>query len=194
MTLLVSGFGSVAVAAYGVGLRIITFVMIPAMGLSMATTTIVAQNIGAGKMDRAVRTNTIACLIAFFVPTLAGVLLYLFAVPLSTIFVPKGEEAIAESAQFIHIISLAIGCIGLQQVISGTLRGAGNTLAAMVLSIIAAWVIQFRWPISCRVTRRWTQRPVVGVSDFDDCLGGCQPALVCRWRLEADEARGGVGA
>jgi putative MATE family efflux protein len=143
MTLLVSGFGSVAVAAYGVGLRIITFVMIPAMGLSMATTTIVAQNIGAGKMDRAVRTNTIACLIAFFVPTLAGVLLYLFAVPLSTIFVPKGEEAIAESAQFIHIISLAIGCIGLQQVISGTLRGAGNTLAAMVLSIIAAWVIQF---------------------------------------------------
>jgi putative MATE family efflux protein len=143
MTLLVSGFGSVAVAAYGVGIRIITFVMIPAMGLSMATTTIVAQNIGAGKMDRAVRTNTIACLIAFFVPTLAGVLLYIFAVPLSAIFVPKREDAILESAQFIRIISLAIGCIGLQQVISGTLRGAGNTLAAMVLSIIAAWVIQF---------------------------------------------------
>ena len=56
---------------------------------------------------------------------------------------PKSEAAIAESAQFIRIMSLAIGCIGFQHVINGTLRGAGNTLAAMVLSIIAAWVIQF---------------------------------------------------
>src|SRR3954462_1016154 len=50
MTLLGSSFGNIAVAAYGVGVRIITFVIIPAMGLAMATTTIVGQNIGAGKL------------------------------------------------------------------------------------------------------------------------------------------------
>jgi putative MATE family efflux protein len=143
MTLLVSSFGNIAVAAYGVGVRIITFVIIPAMGLAMATTTIVGQNIGAGKPERAERTNAIACLMSFSIPTAAGVLLYIFAVPLATVFVPRSEAAIAESSQFIRIMSLAIGCIGFQHVINGTLRGAGNTLAAMVLSIIAAWVIQF---------------------------------------------------
>src|SRR5438067_879860 len=44
MTLLVSTFGTIAVDAYGLGLRILTFVVIPAMGLAMATTTLVAQN------------------------------------------------------------------------------------------------------------------------------------------------------
>jgi putative MATE family efflux protein len=143
MTLLVSSFGKIALAAYGIGLRIITFVIIPAMGLAMATTTIVGQNIGAGKLERAERTNLNACLLAFCMPTAAGVLLYVFAVPLAAIFVPDSQPAIDESAQFIRIMSLAIGCIGFQHVINGTLRGAGNTLAAMVLSIISAWVIQF---------------------------------------------------
>jgi putative MATE family efflux protein len=143
MTLLVASFGTVAIAAYGIGVRILTFVIIPAMGLAMATTTIVGQNIGAGKLERAERTNAIASLLAFGLPTVAGCLLYLFAVPLSTLFVPDSPAAITESARFIHIMSLTIGCIGFQNVINGTLRGAGNTLAAMVLSIIAAWVIQF---------------------------------------------------
>jgi putative MATE family efflux protein len=53
MTLLVSKFGTIDVAAYGVGIRVLTFVVIPAMGLAMATTTLVAQNLGAGKLARA---------------------------------------------------------------------------------------------------------------------------------------------
>ncbi|HEX5471691.1 MAG TPA: MATE family efflux transporter [Lacipirellulaceae bacterium] len=143
MTFLVATFGTVAIAAYGVGIRILTFVIIPAMGLAMATSTIVGQNIGAGKMERAERTNTVACILAFGLPTLAGCLLYILAVPLSRLFVPDEPATIAESARFIHIMSLTIGCIGFQNVINGTLRGAGNTLAAMVLSIVAVWVIQF---------------------------------------------------
>ena len=143
MTCLVSSFGTVPLAAYNIGLKIITFVIIPGMGLAMATTTLVGQNIGAGKLERAERTNYVASLLSFFAPTAAGILLFMFAVPLSTLFVPKSEAAIAESARFIRIMALAIGCISFQHVISGTLRGAGNTLAAMVLSIIAAWVLQF---------------------------------------------------
>ena len=40
-------------------------------------------------------------------------------------------------------MSFTFGGIGLQHVITGTLRGAGNTMAAMVLTLISAWVIQF---------------------------------------------------
>jgi putative MATE family efflux protein len=143
MTLLVSSFGTIAVDAYGLGLRILTFVVIPAMGLAMATTTLVAQNLGAGKLDRAEETTFLAGTLSFFGPTAGGVLLYILARPLATLFVPNSEAAIAESAHFIRIISLPLGCIGLQHTINGTLRGAGNTMAAMVLTIVSAWIIQF---------------------------------------------------
>ena len=50
MTFLVTGFGALTLAAYGIGSRVLIFVIIPAMGLSMATSTLVGQNIGAGKI------------------------------------------------------------------------------------------------------------------------------------------------
>ena len=143
MTLLVSSFGTVAVAAFGVGLRILTFVVIPAMGLAMATTTLVAQNLGAGKLERAEHTTLVAGVLSFCIPTVGGAFLFLFSVPLATFFVPNSPAAIAESASFIRIIALALGCIGLQHTITATLHGAGNTLAAMVLTIVSAWIIQF---------------------------------------------------
>ena len=143
MTLLVARFGTIPVAAYGIGIRILTFVVIPAMGLAMATTTLVAQNLGAGKLDRAEQTTLYSSLIAFVAPTIGGLFLFLFAVPLAAFFVPNSQPAIEESAHFIRIIAFALGFIGLQHVITATLRGAGNTMAAMVLTIVSAWVIQF---------------------------------------------------
>ena len=47
MVMLVSGFGTVALAGYGIGSRILSFIIIPAFGIGMATSTLVGQNIGA---------------------------------------------------------------------------------------------------------------------------------------------------
>jgi putative MATE family efflux protein len=143
MTILVARFGTIPVAAYGIGIQILTLVVIPAMGIAMATTTLVAQNLGAGKLDRAEQTTLVASLYSFLIPTVGGAFLYIFSVPLAAFFVPKSPAAIAESAHFIRIIAFALGCIGLQHTLTGALRGAGNTMAAMVLTIVAAWVIQF---------------------------------------------------
>jgi MATE family, multidrug efflux pump len=143
MTVLVSSFGTIALAAYGIGIRILTFVIIPAMGMAMATTTLVGQNIGAGKIERAERTTYVAGLIAFFLPLGVGAVMFLFAEPLAALFVPNSPAAIAECTYFIHIMSFTFGGIGLQHVITGALRGAGNTMSAMVLTLISAWVIQF---------------------------------------------------
>jgi putative MATE family efflux protein len=54
MMLLVASFGTTAIASYGIGARIFSFVIIPAMGLSMAVSTVVGQNVGAGRDERAV--------------------------------------------------------------------------------------------------------------------------------------------
>jgi putative MATE family efflux protein len=143
MTLLVSQFGTVIVAAYGIGMRVLSFVFVPALGLSMATSTLVGQNIGAGKLERAERTTWIAIAIGFISLSCVGTILYFTADPLARFIVPQAGPAIPVSAEFIRTLAFTFGFIGMQQVVTGTLRGAGDTLAAMVVAIISLWVLQF---------------------------------------------------
>src|ERR1700677_7342 len=65
MTFLVSGFGTVNLAAYGIGSNILQFITIPAMGLSMAVSTLVSQNIGAGNVQRAARVTLLGTMWGF---------------------------------------------------------------------------------------------------------------------------------
>jgi putative MATE family efflux protein len=144
MTILASGFGTIAVAAYGTGTRVLACVIIPALGLSMAVSTLVAQNIGANRIDRAERTCHIGGLLAFTVLLLPGLVLFTFARPFVTFFIPEaGSDTINQCATFIRTMAFTFGFIGVQQVIAGTLRGAGNTAAAMMLAITTQWVFQF---------------------------------------------------
>ncbi len=143
MMLLVSTFGTNPIAAYGIGQRVLSCAIIPAMGLSLATSTLVGQNMGAGQVERAVKTNRTSCIISFSFLTAAGIVMYFIAYPTSAFLMPEGGEAIAESATLIRILSFAFGFVGLQQVLTGTLRGAGDTVAPMVLAIVSLWVLRF---------------------------------------------------
>lgn len=153
MMLLVAGFGTTVIASYGIGTRILSFIIIPAMGLSLATTTIVGQNVGAWKNDRATVAARMAMTAGFVALTAAGGLLFLFAVPVIRAFVPNEPEVVQIGAHFIRIMGPAFGFFGIQMVMSGALAGAGNTMAAMSLSIIAFWVLRFpvAWILSVAV-------------------------------------------
>ena len=143
MTALVAAFGTITLAAFGIGIRVLIFIIIPAMGLSIATSALVGQNIGAGKMDRAIETNRIGSILSVIVLTIAGAILYFVARPLTAAFMPEGGAAIDEGAQFIRILAPTFGLIGWQMVLMGTMRGAGDTKASMILTIISQYAIQF---------------------------------------------------
>ena len=149
---LVAGFGSGAVAAYGVGTRIFSFILIPAFGLAMATSTVVGQNVGAGQRLRARQTATVGAWISFGVLTAAGLLAALFARPLVAAFVPTEPQVIADGARFLRIMAPTWGFIGAQTVIGGAFSGAGRTYVSMVLAITSLWVLRFpvAWLLSAR--------------------------------------------
>jgi Na+-driven multidrug efflux pump len=151
MTFLVAGLGTSVVASYGIGTRILSFIIIPAIGLAMATSTIVAQNIGAGKIDRAEASAKLSAWSAFILLTLVGILLYIFAEPVSAAFITGDAKALAGSVAYVRIMSLTFGFLGVQQAISGALQGSGNTFAAMMLTMISQWVLQF--PIAYILSR-----------------------------------------
>src|SRR5690625_7255229 len=88
MFIIVASFVSEIVAAYGVGTRMLSLIVVPALGLSIGTTTLVGQNICAGQIKRAEKVANLSNKIAFYGLTLVGLIMFLIAEPLTTLFLP----------------------------------------------------------------------------------------------------------
>jgi putative MATE family efflux protein len=143
MSFLVASFGTLTIAAYGVGSNILQVVTIPAMGLSMAVSTLVGQNMGAGNIKRAARVTVLGAFCGFVLLTLVGIIAYIFAPAFVAFFVPHVPEVITQGSQFIRIMCLAWGGIGVQLCIVSAFRASGNMLVAMVIALVSQWMIQF---------------------------------------------------
>jgi putative MATE family efflux protein len=143
LSFLVASFGTVTLAGYGVGSNILQFVTIPAWGLSQAVSTLVSQNMGAGNLQRASRVTYLGAGVGFAILSLVGLLAYVLAPALVAFFVPRAPEVIAEGAQFIRIMCLAWGGIGVQLCVLSAFRASGNMLAAMVIALVSQFMLQF---------------------------------------------------
>ena len=143
MSFLVASFGTHTIASYGVGSNILQMVMIPAMGLSMAVSTLVGQNMGARNPQRAAQITRLASLWGLLGLTLVGVVAYLFAEYFVAFFIPDDESVIAGGAEFIRVMCLTWGGIGVQLCVVAAFRASGNMLNAMVVSLLSQCVIQF---------------------------------------------------
>ena len=137
ITFLVTGFGTVSVAAFGIGIRILALVIVPAVGFSMALSTMIGQNMGAKKIDRAGKISNKGMLISFLLLTLIGVLFFLFGKYLIVLFIPGETEVILECTYFIKVMALTFGFVGIQMAIMGIFNGSGNTRKSMYISIIS---------------------------------------------------------
>ncbi|MCM5705252.1 MATE family efflux transporter [Larsenimonas salina] len=143
MVVLVTGFGTAITAAYGVGMNILGFIVIPALGLSMSTAAVVGQNIGAGLLERARHIARLSSVIAFLTLSIIGVVIFLSAPQLVAVFVPEDPEVIEHGAEFLRVVALTFGFMGFQMVLTGAFRAAGKTLIPMTLTLISQWGVQF---------------------------------------------------
>lgn len=143
MSFLVASFGTQTIASYGVGSNILQMIMIPAMGLSMAVSTLVGQNMGAGNPKRADVITRLASLWGLIGLTLVGLVAFVFAEHLVAFFIPDDEGVIAKGGQFIRVMCLTWGGIGVQLCVVAAFRASGNMLNAMMLALLSQCVIQF---------------------------------------------------
>lgn len=141
--LLVTSFGSEVVAAYGIGVRILSLIVIPALGFAMATTTLVGQNIGARQIKRAEKVGDLSAKIAMIGLTSIGLLLFFFAEPVTRFFVPNDPQVIKDGALFIKIMAPSFGILGVQQVLNGVFNGAGFTQASLLITVFNLWMVRF---------------------------------------------------
>ncbi|WP_049896961.1 MATE family efflux transporter [Natrialba chahannaoensis] len=138
---IVSLFADTVIAAYGVGTRLLSVIVLPAIALSQGVETMTGQNIGDGNPDRAAAANRFAAIALFVFLTAAGLLSAIIAEPLVSIFT-NDPAVIDHGATFMHFVAPTFGLFGAMYVYIGGFRGAGMTLTAAGLVILAFGVVQ----------------------------------------------------
>ena len=141
MIAIVTRFGPVATAAYGIGVRVMSLVWTIAGAMGQAVATGVGQNLGAAQAKRATRVTRLGTAITLLVIGLLGVLAVIFAPAIIGVFV-QDEQVIAEGTRFLRISGWGFGFSGALIVIQGAFQGAGRTSYSMALSLLNRWILR----------------------------------------------------
>ncbi len=150
---IVSIFGAPALAGYTIAIRILIFVLLPSWGLSNAAATLVGQNLGAGKADRAEssvwRTGFYNML---FLGTV-GIAFVVFAEPVVRLFT-HDPEVIPLAASCLRILSFgnigyAYGMVMLQ-----AFNGAGDTVTPTIVNLFGFWFLEIPLAYSLAIPMR----------------------------------------
>jgi Na+-driven multidrug efflux pump len=134
---IVAIYGTITVAAYVVGGRLDSLVWMPGFALATASSTLVGQNLGAGKPERAERsawtTVGIYVLIMFFF----GIIFYILA-PTLIGFFDRSKEVIQIGTNYLRITVFGYLFLAAALVLSRSLNGAGDTISPMLTTFVSS--------------------------------------------------------
>lgn len=141
VTRIVNGFGTDVIAAYSVAIRLDSLAGMPAMNFGAALSTFVGQNLGARKPERVkqgfratlLMSGTLALITSLFVIVFRTQLMHLFT---------DDVAVIAIGAEYLVIVSSFYVFFSTMFVIGGVMRGAGDTLIPMFITLFALWAIR----------------------------------------------------
>jgi putative MATE family efflux protein len=123
----VAGFGTEPVAAYMIGVRILSFSFVPGLGFQAAASTLVGQHLGAGQPRLAARSGWRATLAAVAVMAAAGLAIALLAPGVAGWFGAAGAGTVRLTVLFIYVLGAAQPLMAVEYALGGALRGAGDT-------------------------------------------------------------------
>lgn len=138
---ILAGFGSAALAGYTIAIRVVTFAMMPAWGLSNAGATLVGQNLGAQKPGRAEAAVWIATKFNVFFLGLVGAVFVILSRLIVGIFTTE-PEVFFHANRSLWIISLAFPLYAAGMCFGGAFNGAGDTWTPTRLNFFCFWIGQ----------------------------------------------------
>ena len=146
---ILSAFGSSAVAGYTIAIRIVISALMPAWGLSNAGATLVGQNLGAGRPERAEQAVKIAARFNMIFLGAAGGIFLIFANWIVHWFA-KDPEVYGYGIRALRIVSLGFPFFAAGMCFQGAFNGSGDTKTPTKLNLFCFWLgqIPLAWVLS----------------------------------------------
>lgn len=141
LMVVVGSFGSSAVAGYTIGIRVIIFALLPSMGMANAAATLVGQNLGAKKPERAEKSAWKAAFYNAIFQTSIGILFVIFAAPIASIFTNE-PQVLMYATDSLRIISYGFLFYAVGMVLETSFNGAGDTWTPTYLNLFVFWLFE----------------------------------------------------
>ena len=138
---LTNSFGEMVIAANVIIMRVDGFAMMPNFSFGTALTTFAGQNVGARRYDRVEQGAKQGTLMAVGTSTVITVMILVFGRYLMAIFT-NTSELVTLSANMMRILAVGYIAMAVTQSLSGVMRGAGDTMTPMWISLITTVVIR----------------------------------------------------
>lgn len=138
---LTNSFGEMFIAANVIVMRVDGFAMMPNFSFGTAMTTYAGQNVGAGKYDRVSQGAKQGTTIAMGVSAAIVVVILAFGRQLMQIFTDT-SELVALSMNMMRILAVGYVAVAVTQTLSGVMRGAGDTMTPMWISMVTTVLIR----------------------------------------------------
>jgi putative MATE family efflux protein len=138
---LVGLFGTFATAGYGVANRMLLIALIPGFGMGNAAGTLVGQNLGARKPERAEQNAWWVSAYSASYMVIAAALLFTFSHPLVALFDPT-PQVVSIGNECLHIVAPSLIPVIIGVVLARSFDGAGDTVPAAAINLLTLWGIE----------------------------------------------------
>lgn len=139
LNMFVISYGDTTLAAFGIGNRINSVVMMPAMGIGNAIAPIIGQNLGAGNTNRAEETFKKSIIMSTVFMVIGGGLMFLNARSIVEIFSADDIVLTNLATDYLRLISIGIPLMGIFQILNGLFQGSGHTMYVMFMNMFRLW-------------------------------------------------------
>ncbi|MCK4261230.1 MAG: MATE family efflux transporter [Halanaerobiales bacterium] len=147
-------YGSNTLAAFGIGNRINSLVLMPAMGIGSALATVIGQNLGANQIQRAKKAVRQSVLLNTVMMVCGSIIMFL----LSSLIIQQftnDPEVRRQATEYLRLISLVLPFVGYFQIFIGTFQGSGHTVSAMILMMGRLWGLRIPMILLFKYFTNW---------------------------------------
>jgi putative MATE family efflux protein len=141
MVMFVARAGTDVIAAYGIGTRVINIIFVIIGGLTGAAVSMIGQNLGAGKPDRAVKTLRRTILSAMLILFVCTLTFFVFRAEIYGLFIDD-PDVIYEGGIYLTIFGLSTMFFGVYASSLSAFQGAGQTVPTMILGFVRLWLMR----------------------------------------------------